>query len=108
MPSAQQLLDDGLLRLRGILSSRAVGADVTPGHDELHHYWVAGPGLAKWRGSPKPWTTLVAHLTKYVGPERAKVYASRWFHEVFGFYAGSDLNRVTHGHPPRGKVVGPG
>jgi hypothetical protein len=80
----------------------------TPGHDELHHYWTRGKGLAKWVGSPKPWTTLVAHLTKFVGPEKAKAYASRWFIEVFHFAAGSDLNRVTHGHPPRGHVVGPG
>jgi hypothetical protein len=87
---------------------RALGHDTTPGHDELHHYWVAGKGLAKWRGSAKPWTTLVAHLTPHVGLAKAKVYASRWFYEVFGFYAGSDLNRVTHGDPPRGHKVGPG
>jgi hypothetical protein len=86
----------------------AAGHDVTPGHDELHHYWTRGEGLAKWAESPTPWTTLVAHLTKYVGPEKAKVFASRWFKEVFGFYAGSDLNRVTHGHPPRGHNIGPG
>lgn len=88
--------------------TRALGHDVTPGHDELHHYWTRGPGLAKWAESPKPWTTLVAHLTKYVGPEKAKIYASRWFIEVFHFAAGSDLNRVTHGKPPRGHRVGPG
>jgi hypothetical protein len=85
----------------------AAGHDVTPGHDELHHYWLT-KGLPKWVDSPKPWTTLVALLTPHVGPEKAKVYASRWFFEHFGFYAGSDLNRVTHGHPPRGHRVGPG
>jgi len=93
---------------RSVADDADRGADTTPGHDELHHYWTKGPGLAKWAESPTPWTTLVAHLTKYVGPEKAKVYASRWFIEVFGFAAGSDLNRVTHGKPPRGKVVGPG
>lgn len=87
---------------------RAAGADVTPGHDELHHYWTHGEGLAKWADSPKPWTTLVALLTPHVGLARAKVFASRWFIEVFGFAAGSDLNRVTHGHPPRGHKIGPG
>lgn len=87
---------------------RAAGADVTPGHDELHHYWTKGKGLGKWSGSPKPWTTLVALLTPHVGLARAKVFASRWFIEVFGFAAGSDLNRVTHGKPPRGHKVGPG
>lgn len=95
-------------RINTFLITRAAGHDVTPGHDELHHYWTRGPGLAKWAESPKPWTTLVAHLTKYVGPEKAKIYASRWFIEVFHFAAGSDLNRVTHGHPPRGHRVGPG
>lgn len=87
---------------------RAMGADVTPGHDELHHYWTKGKGLGKWAGSPKPWTTLVAHLTKYVGPAKAKQFASRWFIEVFGYAAGSDKNRVAHGKPPRGHLVGPG
>lgn len=101
-----QRLDHGSLRARGFF--RAAGADVTPGHDELHHYWVAGPGLAKWAGSPKPWTTLVALLVRHVGPEKAKVYASRWFIEHFGFAAGSDKNRVMHGHKPRGHLVGPG
>jgi len=89
-------------------AGRAAGADVTPGHDELHHYWTRGEGLAKWAGSPRPWTTLVAHLTKHVGPEKAKVFASRWFIEVFGYAAGSDKNRVAHGKPPRGHRVGPG
>ena len=94
------------LALLGV--TRALGHDVTPGHDELHHYWTRGEGLAKWAESPKPWTTLVAHLTKYVGPEKAKIFASRWFIEVFHYAAGSDLNRVTHGKPPRGHRVGPG
>jgi phage portal protein BeeE len=79
-------------------------------HDDqfLHHYWTRGEGLAKWQGSPTPWTTLYHHLLKFVGPEQAKRMASEWFHEVFGFYAGADLNRVTHGKPPRGHLVGPG
>jgi hypothetical protein len=87
---------------------RAAGQDVTAGHDELHHYWTRGEGLAKWSGSPKPWTTLVAHLAKHVGLRKAKIFASRWFIEVKGYAAGSDRNRVEHGHPPRGHRVGPG
>jgi len=102
-------LDDGSLRLRGIIGeTRLAGKDVTPGHDQLHHYWTRGEGLTKWKFSPKPWTTLVALLTEHVGPEKAKVFASRWFIEVFGYAAGSDKNRVAHGHPPRGDRVGPG
>lgn len=76
--------------------------------DYLHRYWTKGPGLAKWAESPRPWTTLVAHLTKFVGLAKAKEFASRWFIQVFGYAAGSDKNRVAHGKPPRGKVVGPG
>jgi hypothetical protein len=89
-------------------AARALGHDTTPGHDELHHYWTRGEGLAKWSGSPTPWTTLEHHLEKFVGPERAKRMAAEWFHEVFGFWPGSDMNRVTHGKPPRGHLVGPG
>jgi len=88
--------------------TRVAGHDTTVGHDELHHYWTVGEGRAKWVDSPKPWTTLVALLTKHVGPEKAKVFASRWFIEVKGYAAGSDKNRVAHGHPPRGHRVGPG
>ncbi|HTI19967.1 MAG TPA: hypothetical protein VL652_03190, partial [Kutzneria sp.] len=73
-----------------------------------HHYWTKGPGLAKWVESPTPWTTLYHHLLKYMAPGKAKRVTSAWFTEVMGFSSGSDLNRVTHGKPPRGKVVGPG
>lgn len=79
------------------------------GAAELHQYWVAGPGLAKWSETPDPWTELYHHLQKYIDdPDKAKRTASEWFHEVFHFWPGSDLNRVTHGKPPRGKKVGPG
>jgi hypothetical protein len=74
----------------------------------LHDYWTKGPGLAKWADAPDPWTQLFHHLSKYLPPEEAKRTAANWFHDVFHFYPGSDKNRVMHGHPPRGKVVGPG
>lgn len=75
---------------------------------QLHHYWTRGEGLAKWAESPTPWTTLHEHLVKYMPDDEAKRAAADWFHEVFGFWPGSDANRVTHGHPPRGHKVGPG
>lgn len=77
----------------------AAGQDVTPGRDELHHYWTRGPGLAKWAESPKPWTTLRDHLLKYMNPGMADRCASKWFQEVFGYSSGS-----RKGHNP----VGPG
>lgn len=78
-------------------------------NDKLHLYWTKDPrGLAKWVESPHPWTSLKNHLAKFVGEERAKRMASDWFFEIFGYRSGSDLNRVTHGKPPRGKVIGPG
>lgn len=85
-------------------------ADGNPtNNDQLKHYWTRDPrGLAKWAKSDHPWTALYHHLVKFLGPERAKRVASEWFHDVFGFWPGSDLNRVTHGKPPRGKVIGPG
>lgn len=98
--SARSDEEDGELRL--------AGQDVIPGHDELHHYWTRGEGLAKWRDHPHPWTALYHHLLKYVNPEMAKRMASRWFIEVFGYSAGSDLHRIDSGKPPRGHLVGPG
>lgn len=96
---------DGDDDLEERLVKSAQGAE---GAARLHKYWVAGPGLAKWRGSPTPWTTLYHHLAKYMPSGKAKRTAAEWFHQVFGFWPGSDLNRVTHGHPPRGHKVGPG
>lgn len=90
------------------MATRAAGQDITPGHDQLHHYWTRGEGLAKWRDSPHPWTTLRDHLLKYVSPHKAVLMASKWFEEVFGYTAGSDLHRLDSGKPPRGKLVGPG
>jgi hypothetical protein len=82
----------------------AAGHDVTPGHDELHHWWVYGEGRGRW----KTWTELRDQLVEHVGPVKAAVYASAWFHERYGYWSGSDLNRVKNGKPPRGKVIGPG
>jgi len=101
-PSARQRADDEALRRRGVDLTRA--ADVTPGHDQLHHYWTKGKGLAKWHD----FTSLYNHLVKYVGPARAKRMAAQWFHERFGFWPGSDKNRLMHGKKPRGHVVGKG
>lgn len=84
--------------------SRAAGHDTTPGHDELHHYWTVGEGAGKWHD----FTTLYDHLVPHVGPARAKRMAAAWFHERYGIWPGSDLNRVAHGKPPRGQRVGPG
>lgn len=101
-------LDEIFMMARLTQVERVAGKDVTLGHDQLHHYWTIGEGKAKWVGSLTPWRTLVAHLTKYVGLLKAKVFASRWYIEVFGYSAGSDKARVAHGKPPRGKRVGPG
>lgn len=71
--------------------------------------WTKDPrGLAKWASAEDPWTQLYHHLLKFLNPEEAKRTAANWFHDVFGFYPGSDKNRVMHGKPPRGKVIGPG
>lgn len=93
---------DLLLQLR---AERAAGGDGTA---KLKKYWLAGPGLKKWAGSPHPWTALYGHLSKYMPADKAKRTAAEWFHQHFGFWPGADLNRVTHGRPPRGKKVGPG
>lgn len=50
----------------------------------LHRYWTAGPGLAKWRGSPTPWRTLKSLLSKYLSGENLDATVSSWYRDVFG------------------------
>ena len=84
--------------MAGLQVQAAAGVDVTPGKDRLHHYWTRSPeGLAKWASSPHPWTTLVAHLTKHVGLAKAKIFASKWFKEVFGIWSGERKGRNPWG-----------
>lgn len=89
------------------------GHAVTPGDakaaERLHQYWVAGPGLAKWSGSPHPWQALHEQLAKYIhDPAVLNSTVSKWHFEVFHQHTGSDAYRVEHGGKMRGKVVGPG
>jgi hypothetical protein len=58
----------------------------------LRHYWTKTPeGLAKWADSPKPFTTLVSHLKKYVkDPEGL---AAEYYHDVFGRWPGNHSGR---------------
>lgn len=88
----------------------ATSAQGLKGAAELHAYWTKDPrGLAKWADKPDPWTELYHHLRKYIQPDdKAKRTAAQWFKDVKGYWPGSDRNRVAHGKPPRGKVVGPG
>ena len=64
----------------------------TPADDfqarHLKRYWTKGPGLAKWATSPKPYTTLVALLSKYMTPNQAKGLAANYFKAVFGIWPG--------------------
>lgn len=73
-------------------------------HNQLKDYWLHGEGAGKWA----TWDELYDHLKKHLANEMAKRVASEWFHDRYGIWAGSDKNRVMHGKPPRGKVVGPG
>jgi hypothetical protein len=76
--------------------------------ERLHAYWTVGAGRHKWADASDPWTQLYHHLLKFLNPDEAKRTAAQWFHEVKGYWPGADLNRVAHGKPPRGKVIGPG
>ena len=74
--------------------------------ERLKRYWVLSPeGRAKWH----TFTELHAHLAKYIhDPEKLDRTTSQWFHDRYGIWAGSDLNRVRTGHRFRGKRIGPG
>lgn len=71
--------------------AQAWAADDVAGHlraagnaEALHRYWTAGPGLAKWRGSPTPWRTLRRFLSKYLSGEKLDSTVSAWYRDVFG------------------------
>ncbi len=61
-------------------SFRAAGGN--PG--ALRRYWTAGPGLAKWAGSPTPWRTLRKFLSKYLSGEELDRTTSSWYRIVKG------------------------
>lgn len=88
------------------------GKAVTPSEHadaaRLHAYWVTGPGLAKWAGSPHPWQTLHDLLAQYIhNPRLLDSTTSKWHNEVMA-PTGSDRYRLEHGGKIRGKVIGPG
>jgi phage portal protein BeeE len=58
--------------------------------DQLHDYWTKGEGLAKWAGSPKPWTTLRKLLSKYLSGDKLDATTSAWYRDVFGHLPGQD------------------
>ena len=74
-------------------------ADTKPGDggDNLRNYWTRGEGLAKWATTAHPYTNLVEHLTKFLGPERAKRVAAQWFHDVFGIWPGERAGKNPTG-----------
>jgi hypothetical protein len=64
-----------------------VVADPRPGsRGYLKWYWTKGPGLAKWRLSPHPWTALRRHLLGKVPAAYLDETVSQWFHDVFGYW----------------------
>jgi tRNA U34 5-methylaminomethyl-2-thiouridine-forming methyltransferase MnmC len=92
-----------------VVAGRELSPEDAKNAKRLHDYWTKNPeGLSKWADTTQPWTNLFRHLLKFLPEDEAKRTASVWFHDVFGFYSGSDLNRVTHGRPPRGRLIGPG
>ena len=67
-------------------------------------YWLYGLDRRRANG----WTELHSHFVKHIGPATAKRVTAACYHTAAGLWADSDLNRVRHGKPPRGKVIGRG
>lgn len=81
--------------------ARVAGTDTHPGGEQLKLWWTKGPGLAKWATKTHRWTALYHHLLKHMDGNEAlaKATASRWFHDVFGYWPG---------HQKGANPVGPG
>jgi hypothetical protein len=68
-----------------------MGADSSPGvgpSESINTYWTKGQGLALWADSPKPYTTLVDLLRKYVSDHIAHGLAAEYYFRVFGHWPG--------------------
>jgi hypothetical protein len=64
-----------------------MGIDTSPGvgpSAAVNRYWTAGPGLAKWRNNPHPWTTLRDLLLQYMSQAKANGLATEYYVRVFG------------------------
>lgn len=55
-----------------------------PDGSNLHEYWTAGAGLARWVNSRTPWRKLRQLLSKYLSGENLDATASSWYRDVFG------------------------
>lgn len=65
-------------------------ADPRPGgRGYLKWFWTRGPGLAKWRLSPRPWTALRRELREKVAAAYLDATVSKWFQNVFGYPSGA-------------------
>ena len=91
-----------------MVAGRAITPEEEASAERLHHYWVDGPGLAKWISSPHPWQTLHDELAKYIhNPELLNKTTSKWHNEKLA-PTGSDRYRLEHGGKIRGNKIGPG
>jgi HK97 family phage portal protein len=83
-PAAQRALDEAAeidADLDELQRANPLGSGAT-----LRKYWTKGKGLAKWASNPHPFTTLVAHLGKYV--ENPEGLAAEYYHDVFHKWPG--------------------
>lgn len=71
--------------------------------ETLREYWTEDPeGLAKWVNNPHPWTTLHAHLIKYMKEPLASKVTSSYYYEVFGT-SPSGKNKKRYAEPTDGQ-----
>lgn len=85
----------------------AAGVDTHSGGEGLKHWWVYGAGSTRWSTFTELYDQLRKEITD-MSDDHVKAIAASWYHLRYGIWPGSDANRVKHGKPPRGHVVGPG
>lgn len=69
----------------------AAGVDTHPGGEQLKHWWVYGPGAARWA----TFTELYHQLREEIEGKSDKVVkaiAASWFHLRFGYWPGDHRN----------------
>lgn len=86
--------------IQGELSpvTAAAGVDTHPGGEELKHWWVYGPGAARWTTFTELYHQLREEITGK-SDNVVKAITASWFHLRFGYWPGDHRNVHASGQP---------
>lgn len=76
----------------------AAGVDTHPGGEQLKHWWVYGPGAARWATFTELYRQLREEI-KGKSDDVVKAIAASWFHLRYGYWPGDHRNLHASADP---------